>query len=132
LTDEGISTLLRGLQQAPTVTAICDSYGGAIAGVPDDAAAFAHRAGTLFCIQYVSSWETANQPPGRLTQIRNLYAAMRPYVSGGAYINYCDLDLDRKVWPQAYWGNNLSRLQQIKARVDPDNVFRYAQSVPLN
>jgi FAD/FMN-containing dehydrogenase len=132
LTEAGISTLLRELQRAATVTAICDSYGGAIAGVPDDATAFAHRIGTLFCIQYVSSWQTANQTPGRLAQIRNLYAAMRPYVSGGAYVNYCDLDLDRNVWPQAYWGKNLGRLQQIKARIDPDNVFRHAQSVPLN
>jgi FAD/FMN-containing dehydrogenase len=132
LTDEGISTLLRGLQQAPTVTAICDSYGGAITGVADDATAFSHRTGTLFCIQYVSSWETANQTAGRLAQIRNLYAAMRPYVSGGAYVNYCDLDLDRNVWPQAYWGKNLGRLQQIKARIDPDNVFRHAQSVAVS
>jgi FAD/FMN-containing dehydrogenase len=132
LSDEGISTLLHELQRASTVTAICDSYGGAIVGVPDDATAFAHRTGTLFCIQYVSSWATATQTPARVTQIRNLHAAMRPYVSGGAYINYCDLDLDRNTWPQAYWGKNLGRLQQIKSRIDPDNVFRHAQSVPLN
>jgi hypothetical protein len=132
LTDEGISALLSELQRTPTVTAICDSYGGAIAGVPDDATAFAHRTGARFCIQYVSSWESANQTVGRVTQIRNLYAAMRPHVSGGAYINYCDLDLDRNVWPQAYWGKNLGRLQQIKARIDPDNVFRHAQTVPLS
>jgi FAD/FMN-containing dehydrogenase len=132
LTDEGISTLLSELQRTPTVTAICDSYGGAIAGVPEDATAFAHRTGTLFCIQYVSSWENANETAERLMQMRNLYAAMRPYVSGGAYINYCDLDLDRNVWPQAYWGKNLGRLQQTKARIDPDNVFRHAQSIPVS
>jgi FAD/FMN-containing dehydrogenase len=107
-------------------------YGGAIAGVPEDGTAFAHRTGTLFCIQYVSSWETASQTAGRLSQIRSLYSAMRPHMSGGAYVNYCDLDLDRSVWPQAYWGKNLGRLQQIKARIDPDNVFGHAQSVPVS
>jgi FAD/FMN-containing dehydrogenase len=132
LTESGISTLLTELQRAATVTAICDSYGGAIAGIPDEATAFAHRAGTLFCIQYVSSWESANQTPDRLKRIRNLYTAMRPHVSGGAYVNYCDLDLDRSIWPQAYWGGNLGRLREIKARVDPDNVFRHAQSIPLS
>jgi FAD/FMN-containing dehydrogenase len=54
---------------------------------------------------------------------------MRPYVSGAAYLNYPDLDLPDAA--QAYWGGNLARLEQVKATVDPDNVFRHAQSVPL-
>ena len=53
---------------------------------------------------------------------------MRPFVSGGAYVNYPDLDLSDA--PAAYWGSNLARLRRIKAAVDPDNVFRHAQSVP--
>jgi hypothetical protein len=61
--------------------------------------------------------------------MRDLYAAMRPYVSGQAYVNYCDLDLPN--WPDAYWGPNLSRLKRIKSSFDPDNVFRHTQSVPL-
>ena len=61
--------------------------------------------------------------------MRALYAAMRPYVSGAAYLNYPDLDLPDAA--QAYWGGNLARLKQVKAAVDPDNLFRHAQSVPL-
>ncbi|PMU95185.1 FAD-binding oxidoreductase, partial [Pseudomonas sp. MPBD4-3] len=52
-----------------------------------------------------------------------------PYMSGECYINYPDLDL--KNYPAAYWGENLARLQQIKAAVDPENFFHHAQSVPL-
>ena len=37
--------------------------------------------------------------------MRSFYAAMRPHVSGGAYVNYCDLDLTE--WAQTYWGANL-------------------------
>jgi hypothetical protein len=61
--------------------------------------------------------------------MRSCYAAMRPYVSGAAYVNYCDLDLAD--WQNAYWGQNLTRLKQIKSSFDPDNVFSHAQSVPL-
>ena len=59
--------------------------------------------------------------------MRQLYAAMRPYVSGEAYVNYCDTDL--LDWQTAYWGDNLARLKQIKKSFDPENVFKHAQSV---
>lgn len=124
----GIDALIGGLAALPAneVVAICDAYGGAIGRVADDATAFAYRAGTQFCIQYYTSWAGAAAGVRRLRDIRSLYAAMRPW-SGGAYVNYCDLDLAD--WQQAYWRQNLPRLKQIKAKTDPDNVFHHAQSV---
>ena len=62
--------------------------------------------------------------------MRQFYATMRPYVSGAAYVNYCDTDLPD--WADAYWGQNLPRLKQIKSAFDPNNVFRHAQSIPLS
>jgi FAD/FMN-containing dehydrogenase len=129
LSDDGTAAFLTQLQKTRSVVAICDSYGGAINRIAGDATAFAHRADTQFCIQYFSEWSSAGDTETRLRGLRELYAAMRPYVSGGAYVNYCDLDLGD--WAQAYWGSNLPRLRQIKSAFDPDNVFRHAQSVPL-
>jgi hypothetical protein len=129
LTDTGVATLLGQLELTPSVVAICDAYGGAITRVARDATAFAHRAGTLFCIQYFSEWTNAVETQGELGHIRTLYAAMRPFVSGECYVNYCDLDLTN--WAQAYWGANLPRLKQIKKAFDPNNVFQHAQSVPV-
>jgi FAD/FMN-containing dehydrogenase len=129
LSEDGVATLFNEIRKSPPVVAICDSYGGAIAGIGPDATAFAHRGGTLFCIQYYSEWTNSADTASRLARMRDLYAAMRPFVSGGAYVNYCDLDLTD--WATAYWGDNLPRLRQIKTSFDPDNVFRHAQSVPL-
>jgi FAD/FMN-containing dehydrogenase len=109
-----------------SVIAICDAHGGAIGRVPEDATAFAYRAGTRFCIQYYTSWSSASAAAGRLADIRGLYAAMRPW-SGGSYVNYCDLDLQD--WEKAYWRQNLARLKSVKARIDPDDFFHHAQSV---
>jgi FAD/FMN-containing dehydrogenase len=129
LTDAGLLALMNEVSARAGIYVICDAYGGAITSTAPDATAFAHRGDTLFCIQYGSSWTSPSDTPQRLNDMRQCYAAMRPYVSGGAYVNYCDLELTD--YPTAYWGQNLIRLKQIKSAFDPNNIFRHAQSVPL-
>jgi hypothetical protein len=128
ISDDGLATLMSGVSHSSGVYVICDAYGGAIAKVGPSETAFAHRAGTLFCLQYGSVWTAVEETQQRLAEMRQLYAAMRPYVSGEAYVNYCDTDLPD--WQTAYWGDNLARLKQIKKSFDPDNIFNHAQSVP--
>lgn len=60
--------------------------------------------------------------------IRDLYRAMRPYVSGYAYVNYCDLDLPN--WQNAYYGTSFRRLTHVKSAYDPDDLFSFPQSIP--
>jgi hypothetical protein len=127
LSDAGLSTLMNEINRRGGVYVICDSYGAAIASTAPNRTAFAHRS-ALYCVQYGSSWTNASDGPHRLSDMQALYAAMRPYVSGGAYVNYCDLDLTN--WQDAYWGANLPRLKQIKSAFDPSNVYTHAQSVP--
>ena len=52
---------------------------------------------------------------------------MKPWNSGGAYINYQDALLDN--WQQAYYGDNYYKLTQIKSRYDPNSVFNQKQAV---
>jgi hypothetical protein len=132
MTDQGILTLLEGLQKAAVSMAVlCDSYGGAINKVAVNATAFAHRGNTKYSMQYYKDWQIPSASDANLAAMRTLYASMRPFVSGGAYLNYCDLDLGDG-YAKAYWGDNLPRLMKIKAEVDPKNIFKHAQSVPLS
>lgn len=112
------------------VVLLCDSYGGKISDVAADATAFPRRAGTQYCIQYYSSWTRAADTPAHLEQVANVYAAMRPYLPGASYVNYCDLDLPD--YATAYWGDNLARLVAVKQHYDPDNLFQHAESVPVS
>ncbi len=131
MSEQGIMTLLGGLQEAPgEIAVLLDSYGGAINKVSSDATAFVHRANTKYLIQYFTQWENPAATESNLAMMRTLYASMRPFVTGGAYVNYCDLDLGEG-YAKAYWGANLPKLMKIKASFDPNNVFRHAQSVPL-
>jgi hypothetical protein len=128
LSDAGLSALMHEISRKADIFIVCDAYGGAIARPAPNATAFAHR-GALFCLQYVCDWTNPKDAPQRLADMRELYAAMRPYVSGAAYVNYCDVDLPD--YQGAYWSQNLARLKQIKSAFDPDNAFRHAQSIPV-
>jgi len=132
MTEQGILTLLSGLQTAPgEIAVLCDTYGGAINKMAADATAFVHRGNTKYSMQYYMQWDSPSASDANITAMRTLYASMRPFVSGGCYVNYCDLDLGDG-YAKAYWGDNLPRLTKIKAQFDPKNIFRHAQSVPLS
>jgi FAD/FMN-containing dehydrogenase len=131
MSEQGALALVGGLQKAPgEIAVLLDSYGGAINKVASDASAFAHRGNTRYLIQYFMQWDNPSASQANINMMRTLYAAMRPYVSGESYVNYCDLDLGEG-YAKAYWGDNLPRLTKIKTAFDPNNVFKHAQSVPL-
>jgi hypothetical protein len=50
---------------------------------------------------------------------------------GRIYSNFKDPELTEKEYPLAYWGDNAKRLMKIKAKYDPNNMFKFAQSIPL-
>jgi hypothetical protein len=128
LTDDALTTLMKSLLAQPCVVgAIFDAYGGAMGRTKNDATAFAHRESTVCSIQYYTQWTKPEQTNDHMNSIRSIYSAMRPFVSGQSYVNYCDLDLADG--PTAYWGANLPRLQKIKASVDPTNFFTHAQGI---
>jgi hypothetical protein len=134
---QGIGALVNAIEARQTSPLLgegginCDAYGGAINRVGADATAFVHR-NALFSAQYSANWtvgEAGAVIAANQTWLADTWQAMRPYVSGAAYQNYIDPDLSD--WPQAYYGGNLARLQQVKAAYDPDNFFHFAQSIPL-
>lgn len=106
-----------------------DAFGGAIGRVAPDATAFPHRR-ALFSAQYTAAWQVgdaARTVNGNLEWLRDFHGSLRPYATGGAYQNYADLELAG--YPAAYWGANYPRLQRVKSRYDPAELFTHPQAV---
>ena len=132
LSSSGIDVALSALDARRTTGlhgggVLFDAYGGAINQVGATETAFAHR-DKLACLQYVTPIFAAAQTKPNQAWLDDLYAAMRPHVSGYAYQNYIDPELTD--WQHAYYGVNLARLISVKSKYDPDDLFRFAQSVP--
>jgi hypothetical protein len=108
-----------------------DSYGGVINAVAPGATAFVHR-DAVACAQYSVTYATASPSPsvvaGAKSWLDQTERAFAPYAHG-SYQNYIDPTLLN--WAQAYYGDNLPRLMTVKKAYDPDNVFHFAQSIPL-
>jgi FAD/FMN-containing dehydrogenase len=135
LSTAGVQAVLAGIeqrqQQGGPGTVAYDSWGGAINRVPAGATAFVHRM-ALASAQYdavFSEGVASSTLQAAQGWLDSWYASLRPYVSGEAYQNYIDPSLAN--WQQAYYGANLARLKRVKAKWDPDDVFHFAQSIPL-
>jgi FAD/FMN-containing dehydrogenase len=108
-----------------------DSYGGVISQVAASETAFVHRdaiACAQYSVTYASANPTASVVAGAHRWLEQTQDSFAPYAQG-SYQNYIDPTLPD--WAQAYYGANLPRLQKVKRSYDPDNVFHFAQSIPL-
>ncbi|MEV0794278.1 FAD-binding oxidoreductase [Kribbella sp. NPDC050459] len=119
LPDEAIRALLDN----PGVGASLQAYGGAIADVPADAAAFSHR-DTLFEFVTATRWEDPAEDAERIARLRGYAGTLAPYASG-AYVNTLNEDPIQRAFPPA----TLRRLVALKTAYDPANVFHLNQNI---
>jgi FAD/FMN-containing dehydrogenase len=106
---------------------IFDVTGGRIAEVPRNATAYGHRDTLMFCQGYGVGIPSLNDNTRNFMD--GIVSRIRDATPGelGTYAGYVDPSLENG--PQAYWGDNLDMLRQIKRDWDPANVFSNPQSV---
>lgn len=131
LPDEAIDALVSHAQPAPSplTQIIVAAGGGAFARVDEDATAFGQRHAP-FNVHYLSMWPPVpDQDQANIDFTRNLAAAMKPWTSGNAYLNFIgDEGLIRV--EAAFGSAKYARLREIKRAWDPTNVFRHNQNIP--
>ena len=101
--------------------------GGAMARVPADATAFAHRASRIM-VNVAAVYATPDEEPAHEAWVTAFAAALRQG-DKGAYVNFLMDEGEegvRAAYPDATW----DRLAEVKRRYDPDNLFRLNHNIP--
>src|SRR6266508_1157310 len=124
LTDDAIDAfLLRGTETGDgenLPNASLQACGGAIADVPDDAAAFSHR-DKQFEFVTATRWTDPTEDESRFAAARRYSDTIAPHAAG-MYVNAMS-DEGAAGLRQAYPEHKLARLVALKDAYDPDNVF---------
>ncbi len=119
-------------QQAELITSPLSlqlfQLGGALRDQELGATSFANR-DAAYNFVAAGSWspESADAET-HLAWVRSAWEAIRPYSTGGNYINVQTADEDDSRIREAY-RQNLERLKQVKAAYDPDNFFRVNRNI---
>jgi FAD/FMN-containing dehydrogenase len=101
--------------------------GGAMARVPSDATAFAHRSSRIM-VNIAAFYEGPEDQKVREAWVAGFTSALEQEDSG-AYVNFLVDEGEERV-RAAYPGTTWDRLAAIKARYDPTNLFRLNQNIP--
>lgn len=101
--------------------------GGAMARVPADATAFAHRSSRIL-VNVASFYEGPDDRDIRAAWVDGLVAALRQD-DPGAYVNFLVDEGEERI-RDAYPGATWDRLAAVKARYDPTNLFQLNQNIP--
>jgi len=138
LSDAVVDKMMDYMMNAPkgfheVVIFIFSAQGGAINKVPVDATSYGHRDKVMFYENYIINIPQVSQ------ENKNYFlgfhkimldALAEPKLITTTYAGYVDMDLGTgaKAGPP-YWGELYPRLQEVKTKWDPNDIFHNPQSV---
>ncbi|HKA24997.1 MAG TPA: FAD-binding oxidoreductase [Candidatus Eisenbacteria bacterium] len=129
LSDGAIDTLIDAAKRIPSAESeiAFAQVGGAINRVPAGATAYPHR-NLQFVLNEHTRWSEPAKDKECIAWARKLFDDMAPFATGGVYVNFMPEEETLKNRPGAY-GTNIEKLTQVKAKLDPDNLFRMNQNI---
>jgi hypothetical protein len=150
-TDRQLAAIWRHLSDPdyvnPAAGLVLTAFGGAVNRVASDATAAAQRDCVLKVSYSAGAWQSPADDERHTAWVREFYRDVYADTGGvpvpnevndGSYISYPDVDLADPAWNTSgvpwhtlYYKDNYPRLQQIKLRYDPRDVFRHRLSVRL-
>jgi FAD/FMN-containing dehydrogenase len=129
LPDEAIDVHIANALKAPTPFCLMHLYpiDGAVRRVAKDATPWSARDAS-FSMVIAAISPDAKDAEALKTWGRAYWGAIHPFNLEGAYVNFMDADeAENRV--ELSYGDNYKRLASIKAKYDPNNLFRVNQNI---
>jgi FAD/FMN-containing dehydrogenase len=129
LPDAAVDVFVEHSDRMPVPSAaqsIMFPWGGAVARVSPDESPMAQRDAAWVAHPFVL-WENAADDERHLAWGRGLSADLKPYTTGGIYLNFIGDEGPDRV--RAAFGDAYDRLARVKAEYDPDNFFARNQNI---
>ncbi|WP_197501179.1 FAD-binding oxidoreductase [Mycobacterium sp. 852002-51057_SCH5723018] len=123
MTDGCIEALIEAANCLPNgLSAIEFGYQhGAQDRLGEDDTAFTDRHAD-YLVNVLGRWRPGDEARPHIDWVRDTFAGITPWQTGGLYSNFMAVDDDHRV-REAYRNGKYERLATIKAKYDPDNVF---------
>lgn len=112
--------------QSPLLNVLLFSMNGASADIAPTETAYFYRKAPFFVV-YSTQWLKSDEDQLQIKELDALRSKLLPFTVGD-YIGNPDRNL--KDYLTAYFGDNVERLKCVKRKYDPNNLFRFEQSIP--
>jgi FAD/FMN-containing dehydrogenase len=128
LDDDAIAIHLAYGPRVPTIQSgvLLFPVDGAVRRVGVSETAFSHRDARFAHVIFAAYHDPADTPAHR-QWVQDYWSALHPLSAGGAYVNFLMEEGEERV--RATYRDNYPRLQAIKRRYDPYNLFRVNQNI---
>jgi len=113
---------------SPMSQSVIFHIGGALNDREDDDGAVGNR-DARFVAGFAGVWPPRAPGDQHVAWVREGWESIRPFSTGGNYVNFQLAEDDSARTADAY-GKNYERLQRVKAEYDPDNLFRVNRNIP--
>lgn len=100
---------------------------GAVKRVGENETAFSYR-NSKYAMVIQTRWQDPSEAEKHLKWTHDFFNAMKSHGTGKVYVNFIADEGEKRV-RDAYNPTTFKRLQKIKAKYDPDNMFRMNQNI---
>ena len=106
-------------------------FGGAVQRVAAEASAFGDRS-MPFMLSLDAIWSKPEDDEANMGWVRKFWNDMQRHSTGRMYLNFPGHGEGSNLVRDAFGADAYARLQKVKRKYDPENLFRMNQNVPPN
>jgi FAD/FMN-containing dehydrogenase len=131
LTDPILDIIVRKAQSRPSDRTFVVTFfmGGAINTVGPQDTPYSERSAN-WMLSMDGNWTDPSDDDKVISWVRGAWAELHEHGTGSLYLNFTSaVDEGTTVGVESAFGKNLERLAQIKAKYDPDNIFRLNNNI---